>query len=154
MTKTATGWTASALAAIAMLTPATPAVAQAAGPGAWWGRYVYEHDGGQTAGGSGIAVTHVLNLKKSSCRLEASGFQTDETIVCRARVDGTGVVVSFAGYPDGGTRNKYGVAQYRTGGTLFSMRKTAKGIVTTWGDYSPVEDGQPRVGRYFRPSPR
>lgn len=154
MTKTVTSWTATALAAIAGLTTATPAVSKAVGPDAWSGRYVYEYDGGQTAGGSGIAVTHVLTLKKGSCRLEAEGFQTDETIVCRTKVDRTGLIVTFAGYPGGGTRNKYGVAQYRAGAVLFSMRRTAKGIVTSWRDYSPVDEGQPRVGRYFRPSPR
>jgi len=154
MTSMATTWNATALAVIVALTAATPSLAEAVDSGNWAGRYVYEHDGGRTAGGTGIVVTHVLNMKNNSCRLEASGFQTDETIVCRTRIDGKGVVVSFVGYPGGGTRNKYGVAQYRTGGTLFSMRKTAKGIVTTWGDYSPVEDGQPRVGGYFRPSPR
>jgi hypothetical protein len=65
-------WTAFCIGAT--LAIAGAAKAQPAAPG----HYLYEWNGGQTAGGSAILVRYDLRVGPGSCTLAMQGFQTDE----------------------------------------------------------------------------
>ena len=83
-------------------------VALAAQP--WDGTYVYERALGPGAGGTQNFVTHTLTVSgPDGCRLVAQGFQTDETIRCKAMPDGDRLVISFVSLGNGKVENKYGV---------------------------------------------
>jgi len=136
----------------AVLTALCAAAAPAAPePGAgWYGRYLYTYEGGETAGGSPIAVRYRLDLGRGSCLLRAEGFQTDEAIRCVAVPVGGGLAVRFRSFADGSVENMYGVAEYRPGATLLTLRRLRGRLLTRWAGYS-LPDGKVRPeGIYFR----
>ncbi len=137
------------LAALPLL--ATP-TAQAAPD--WQGRYRYEHDAGLTEGGSSAHVTYDLALgpagARGGCLLTARGFQTDERIVCQTKAEGQGLTVSFHRYEDGRTVNKYGVAVYKPGESLFTLsRADGAGLITRWQALEPDGESVSESGAYF-----
>lgn len=109
----------------------------------WDGTYVYEQALGPGAGGTQNFVTHTLTVSgPDGCRLAAQGFQTDETIRCKAMPDGDRLVVSFVSFGNGKVENKYGVKLYSPGQPLFVIAKAPNGLVTTWQGYAKaVDDG-------------
>ena len=120
----------------------------------WDGTYVYEQALGPGAGGTQNFVTHTLTISgPESCRLVAKGFQTDETIRCKAMPDGDRVLVSFVSFGDGKVENKYGVKLFSPGQPLFAIAQAPNGLATTWQGYSKAAgDGAPstafkKVGR-------
>ena len=127
-------------------------VALAAQP--WDGTYVYERALGPGAGGTQNFVTHTLTVSgPDGCRLVAQGFQTDETIRCKAMPDGDRLVVSFVSFGSGKVENKYGVKLYSPGQPLFVIAQAPNGLATTWQGYAEAAgDGAAsaavkRVGR-------
>lgn len=127
--------------------------AQAAAPD-WQGRYRYEHDAGLTEGGSSAHVTYDLVIgpagARGGCLLSARGFQTDERIVCQAKPDGQTLTVSFHRYEDGRTVNKYGVAVYKPGESLFTLsRADGAGLVTRWQALEPDGENVAEAGAFF-----
>ncbi len=78
------------------------------------------------------------------CRLVAQGFQTDETIRCKAMPDGDRLLVSFVSFGDGKIENKYGAKIYSVDQPLFAISKAPNGLVTTWQGYAKAAvDGAP-----------
>ncbi len=135
------------IAALVTMTCTPPAASQS-----WNGRYVYEHDGGRTAGGDRMLVDYLLVVTDKRCRLTVSGFQTDETILCSAADADGRLDVAFAGYGDGRAVNRYGVSVYRVGEPLLSLSWKGGTLITAWRRYSP-EDEYPTPARYFRKVP-
>ena len=138
------------LAALPLLTTTLPA--QAAPD--WQGRYRYEHDAGLTEGGSSAHVTYELVIgpagARGGCRLSARGFQTDERIVCQTKPDGQTLTVSFYRYEDGRTVNKYGVAVYKPGESLFTLsRADGAGLLTRWQSLEPDGESVSGSGAFF-----
>lgn len=131
-----------ATALIAIVVPAT-----AAAPG-WTGRYSFENGLGRNAGGTYMSIEHNLVIGPRSCRLTASGYQTDTDIICRANGAGGTLTVNFVSNGDGRIANQYGVIQYRPGQTLFTLTRSPRGLVTRWGAYKP--DATRGAGNYFR----
>ena len=114
---------------------AAGSVALAAQP--WDGTYVYEQSLGPGAGGVQNFVTHTLTINgPQSCRLVAQGFQTDDTIRCKAMPDGDRLLVSFVSFGDGKIENKYGTKLYSVDQPLFAIAQGPNGLVTTWQGYS------------------
>jgi hypothetical protein len=110
-------------------------VAFAAQP--WDGTYVYEQALGPGAGGTQNFVTHTLTVSgPDGCRLVAQGFQTDETIRCKAMPDGDRLLVSFVSFGTGKVENKYGVKLYSPGQPLFAIAQAQNGLRTTWEGYA------------------
>jgi hypothetical protein len=110
-------------------------VAFAAQP--WDGTYVYEQALGPGAGGTQNFVTHTLTVSgPDGCRLVAQGFQTDETIRCKAMPDGDRLLVSFVSFGTGKVENKYGVKLYSPGQPLFAIAQAPNGLRTTWEGYA------------------
>ena len=114
---------------------AAGSVALAAQP--WDGTYVYEQALGPGAGGTQNFVTHTLTISgPEGCRLVAQGFQTDETIRCKAMPDGDRLLVTFVSFGTGKVENKYGVKLYSVGQPLFAIAEAPNGLVTTWQGYA------------------
>ena len=114
---------------------ATSLIAFAAAP--LDGIYVYEQALGPGAGGTQNFVTHTLTIDgPEGCRLLAQGFQTDETIRCKAMPYGDRLLVSFVSFGNGKVENKYGVKLYSPGQPLFAISQAPNGFVTTWQGYS------------------
>lgn len=103
----------------------------------WDGTYVYEQALGPGAGGTQNFVTHTLTITgPDGCRLVAQGFQTDETIRCKAMPDGDRLLVTFVSFGSGKVENKYGVKLYSPGQPLFAIAEAPNGLATTWQGYS------------------
>ncbi|WP_156653222.1 DUF5991 domain-containing protein [Methylobacterium sp. Leaf111] len=123
-------------------------------PGAWAGRYLYEHDGGRTVGGSPIVVTYDLDIAPGrgnrDCLLRIEGFQTDETIVCKASGTDERLSVAFHTFGDGRTVNAYGTRLYEVGTNLFEMRRGGDAVLTQWRALNPSGAGSAApAGTYF-----
>lgn len=118
-------------------TTALAAPPPAAPSSAWDGTYVYEQSLGRGAGGVENFVTHTLTIGGAEgCRLVAQGYQTDDTIRCKAMPDGDRLLVSFVSFDTGKIENKYGVKLYSVDQPLFAIVRTALGLDTTWQGYS------------------
>jgi hypothetical protein len=92
---------------------------------------------GPGAGGTQNFVTHTLTVSgPDGCRLVAQGFQTDETIRCKAMPDGDRLLVSFVSFGTGKVENKYGVKLYSPGQPLFAIAQAPNGLRTTWEGYA------------------
>ena len=120
----------------------------------WQGRYRYEHDAGLTEGGSSVQVVYDLAIGPAGapggCLLSARGFQIDERIVCQTKAEGQNLTVSFHRYEDGRTVNRYGVAVYRPGESLFTLsRAEGAGLLTRWQALEPDGESVPRSGAFF-----
>lgn len=96
-----------------------------------------------------MVVSYDLSLSPRSCRLVTSGYQTDQTILCRTAVGPTGLEVRFASYGDGKTVDAYGNAEYRVGQTLFTMRRRSGRVVTAWKAFTLPDDASHPPGVYF-----
>ena len=66
----------------------------------------------------------------------AQGFQTDESIRCKAMPDGDRLLVSFVSFGTGKVENKYGVKLYSVGQPLFAIAQAPNGLRTTWEGYA------------------
>lgn len=119
----------------------------------WSGIYVYEEDGGKTAGGTAIFITHTLRLWSKNGqwqgKLESNGYQTYiDTVVSGCKHgDGDTMDVVFQ------SRSAETFSpQAKRGDRLFSLVRRGRGqLQTRWGVFWPVsmEKAPPR-GRYFR----
>ncbi|MCJ2036644.1 DUF5991 domain-containing protein [Methylobacterium sp. J-068] len=123
-------------------------------PRAWAGSYLYEHDSGRTVGGSPILVSYRLEIAPGrghrDCLLRIEGFQTDETIVCKASGTDEAVSVAFHTFGDGRTVNAYGTRLYDVGAPLFELRRGAGAVLTQWRGLNPSGAGAtPPAGAYF-----
>ena len=115
----------------------------------WDGTYLYAQSLGQNPpGGPATFVEHRLTIGPAGCRIVAQGFQTDNSIVCKAAPDGNKLNVAFVSFGDGRIENKYGVRQYKVDQPLFSMTRTPAGLVTTWHGYTVADGAKP--GTYFK----
>lgn len=122
---------------ITVLAIAIGSSSAALGAQPWDGIYVYEQTLGPGAGGTQNFITHTLTVSgPDGCRLVAQGFQTDETIRCKAMPDGDRLLVSFVSFGTGKVENKYGVKIYSPGQPLFAISQAPNGLVTTWQGYS------------------
>ncbi|MBU6951230.1 DUF5991 domain-containing protein [Hahella sp. HN01] len=118
----------------------------------WDGRYRYESQQGNTAGGTPIIMIHLLTVAKGEtpCRLEINGYQTAENLLCAAETSGARIDINFVSHAGGSVKNSYGVAIYKPGETLFSLERSAQDgdLITHWGALTP--DGvKSQSGAFF-----
>ena len=147
----------------ALLVALCVAQAAAAGPragavdalDAWVGEYVFEEDGGRTAGGSAIYVVHQLSVSRDGralrARLGSNGYQTYAAFECDARVEGGRLKLFFVRHAD---ENVFLRGDYRPGDLLLSLARPGAGrrarLLTYFGKFRP-QFSRPRRGRvYFR----
>jgi hypothetical protein len=95
------------------------------GPDRWKGVYKYEEGIGRVSGGVKAFVVYTIRINSGQAKLGAvmrvMGYQTDETLRCDTATRSDGMYVFFNSYPNGGIKNKYGVALYRKGALLLSL---------------------------------
>ena len=113
----------------------------------WNGTYVYEATLGDTVGGDSAVVTYTVTIAPNKCELSIEGFQTSDSLICKAKDMDNKLSVNFQSYADGSIKNKYGVAIYKVGDLLFQLNRT-KDLITTWGALLPDEK-LAKVGHYF-----
>ncbi|RYG58994.1 hypothetical protein EON80_26245, partial [bacterium] len=126
-------------------------MAHAAPTPGWSGTYVYEEDGGRTAGGTVIFITHTLQLWRKNGnwtgRLESNGYQTYINAVVAGKARGNQMDILFQSR-DPETRSPLA----RRGDRLFSLLNGPnRRLQTRWGVFYPVSmEKAPRPGIYFR----
>jgi hypothetical protein len=125
-------------------------VAAARAQSPWAGSYTYEENGGRTAGGTGIFITHELNVLDGgdglTATIQANGYQTSKDLMCIAKAEGTKLMIYIEGY---GENNVF--ESYSKGDLLLTLeRKKIKGkdvIVTYWGKYTSITEEKPVNGK-------
>jgi len=120
----------------------------------WLGGYVYDEDGGKTAGGTAIFISHQIDVVESDdgmiATIQSNGYQTSRDLVCTTKVEGAKLLFYFDSY---GENNIF--EPYEKGDLLFTLeRKTVKGkteIHTYWGKFQPVVPKKEKPARtiYF-----
>ena len=129
----------------------------AEGVEAWVGEYVFEEDGGRTAGGSPIYVVHQLTVSREggglSATLESNGYQTYAAHVCEARAEGRSLKIFFVRHAD---ENVFLRGEYQKGDLLLTLTRSGQGrrarLLTAFAKFRP-QFSTPRRGRvYFRKS--
>ena len=122
----------------------------------WLGNYSFDEDGGKTAGGSAIFVSHEINIVESDdgliATIQSNGFQTSKDLICTTKIEGDKLLVYFDGY---GENNVF--ENYEKGDLLLTLqRKNGKSgaeILTFWGKFQPIVPKNEKTGKvYFRKS--
>ncbi len=122
--------------ALGMLSATT--VAQAAP--SWSGKYEYGEDGGSTAGGTRIFITHDLHIWKGKngfeARVESNGYQTYNDFICTAKASGNKLNIYFVK-----ATMKEMYFGGKKGDLMFSLERTKthgpRGLITVWNKYAP-----------------
>ena len=116
----------------------------------WAGSYTYEENGGRTAGGTAIFITHDLNVSDGgdglTATLDANGYQTSKDLLCTAKEVGAKLMIYFDSY---GENNVF--ESYSKGDLLLTLeRKKIKGkdvILTYWSKYTSITEEKPVSGK-------
>ncbi len=118
----------------------------------WTGSYSYTEQGGRTAGGTGIVVTHEISVKREGgqyrAEIGASGYQTQVQIFALATVAGNKLQLRFE--RDGDDQMFKG--RYQPGALLLELERSSGGrLLTHWGAYTPATTERFRnPGVYFK----
>lgn len=118
----------------------------------WAGIYTFDEDGGKTAGGSVIFITHELTVMETDdgliATLKSNGYQTSKDLNCRAKASGNKLEIYFESY---GEDNVF--ETYKPGDLLLTLEKrVTKGkaeVLTFWGKFTPVVPEKPKTGKVF-----
>jgi hypothetical protein len=118
----------------------------------WEGGYEFS-EGGGSAGGMAMIVTHTLSVRKRGdslvCDLDADGYQTSISLSCTAREEGGKLNVYFDGYREGNTFERF-----TKGLLLLSLENAVVGgrprLLTYWGAYQPALKDLPSGRVYFK----
>lgn len=122
----------------------------------WVGNYDFTENGGRTAGGTGIVITHEIEVIDGGdgliAAVKSNGYQTSVDLNCIAKADGQKLLIYFESY---GEDNIF--EPYKKGDLLLTLeRKTIKGkeiILTYWGAFGPSIEKNNRSGKeYFKRS--
>ena len=122
------------------------------GQASWAGTYTFDEDGGKTAGGTSILVTHVLEIIETddgfAAVLKSNGYQTSRDLNCNTRNDGAKLFIFFESYGDDNV-----FEPYSAGDLLLTLeRKSAKNgetVLTTWGAFKPVSKKNEKPGKVY-----
>ena len=118
----------------------------------WIGSYQFDEDGGKTAGGTAIFVTHQIDILEGDdgliAMIQSNGYQTSRDLVGTTKIQGDKLLVYFDSY---GENNVF--ETYKKGDLLFTLeRKTAKGkteILTFWDKFQPVVPKNEKSGKVY-----
>ena len=68
----------------------------------WLGNYSFDEDGGKTAGGTAIFVSHEINIVESDdgliATIQSNGFQTSKDLICTTKIEGGKLLIYFDSY--------------------------------------------------------
>lgn len=118
----------------------------------WIGTYTFDEDGGKNAGGTAIFITHELNVLEADdgliATLQSNGYQTSKDLNCKAKADGSKLMIYFESY---GEDNVFEL--YSKGDLLLTLEKRmTKGkteLLTFWGKFLPIVPEKPKTGKVF-----
>lgn len=118
----------------------------------WLGSYEFGEDGGKTAGGTVIFISHQIDILESDdgliAMIKSNGYQTSKDLVATTKIEGSKISFYFESY---GEDNMF--ENYEKGDLLFSLeRKTVKGktqILTFWGKFQPVVPKNEKTGKVY-----
>lgn len=122
--------------------------------GEWLGSYEFGEDGGKTAGGTAIFISHQIDILESDdgliAMIRSNGYQTSKDLIANTKIEGSKISFYFESY---GEDNVF--ENYEKGDLLFSLeRKTVKGkmeLLTFWGKFQPVVPKNEKNGKvYFK----
>ncbi|HVE57186.1 MAG TPA: DUF5991 domain-containing protein [Pyrinomonadaceae bacterium] len=122
----------------------------------WLGTYVFEEDGGKTAGGTAIFIEHRIDINESDdgllAAIESDGYQTARELVGTTRIEGGKLLIFFNSYGENNI-----LEPYKKGDLLLTLeRRTEQGkteILTYWGKFQPVVPKNEKTGKvYFQKS--
>ncbi len=114
--------------------------------------YEFIEDGGKTAGGTGIVITHQIDVLKSDngmvATLRSNGYQTAVDVLCFVKVNGNKAMFYFGGYAYGNMFENYSKGQLM----LSLEQKGEKGkseTLTHWGAFKPTVPKNERSGKIY-----
>jgi hypothetical protein len=120
----------------------------------WAGNYVFSENGGRTAGGTAIFITHEMDVSDDhgslTITIQSNGYQTSRDLVGTAKVEGGRLNIYFESYGENNT-----FEPYEQGDLLFSLeKKTVKSkteLLTFWGKFTPIISKNEKTGKvYFK----
>ena len=118
----------------------------------WIGSYSFDEDGGKTAGGTAIFISHQLDVYEGgeglAATLESNGYQTSANLICTAKVEGAKLLIIFETY---GENNMF--EPYKQGDLLLTLeRKMEKGkpvVITHWVKFTPAIEKNHKSGKVY-----
>jgi hypothetical protein len=118
----------------------------------WVGTYEFDEDGGKTAGGTAIFISHQLEIKETEnglmATLQSNGYQTSKDLICTAKANGNKLSIYFESY---GENNVF--ETFEPGDLLLTFeRKTVKNkteILTFWNKFLPVVPKNEKTGKVY-----
>ena len=122
----------------------------------WLGSYSFDEDGGKTAGGTAIFVSHRIDIVESDdgliATIQSNGYQTSKDLICTTKIENDKLLIYFDSY---GENNIF--EPYKKGDLLLTLeRKITKGkteILTYWGKFQPSVPKNEKTGKiYFQRS--
>ncbi len=120
------------------------AAGSALGQERWTGHYTFEENGGKTAGGSAIVVTHDVEIMDTDdgliAQIKANGFQTSRDLTAKVKITGQKAQFFFESYGEDNI-----LSTFKDGELLFTLERKNNQLLTTWGAYTDV------TGKYVKP---
>lgn len=122
----------------------------------WVGKYEFDENGGKTAGGTVIFITHELFIEQTDngllATINSNGYQTSSELIGTAKVEGDKLLIYFDSY---GENNMF--ENYAQGDLLLTLeKKTVKSktdVLTFWNKFQPIIDKNQKTGKvYFKKS--
>ena len=118
----------------------------------WEGLYIFEENGGVTAGGSPITIFHELNIYQSDdglrANLKSNGYQTQFDLNCTVKITQKRLDLFFESYGDD---NLFEI--FKPGDLLLSLEYKFIGgkekLLTTWQKFKPIVPGNEKSGRVY-----
>lgn len=120
----------------------------------WTGAYEFDEDGGKTAGGTVVFISHRIEVRETDDGLmafiQSNGYQTSKDLICTAKVEGGKLLIRFESYGEDNVFESYDV-----GDLLLTLEnQTVKGktqILTYWNKFQPIVPKNEKSGKvYFR----
>lgn len=116
----------------------------------WIGSYEFDEDGGKTAGGTAIFVSHRIDINETDdgliAMITSNGYQTSKDLVGKAKAEGNKLLIYFEYYGENNT-----FEEYTKGDLLLTFEKKKDEILTTWGKFLPIVKKNEKSGKvYFK----
>ncbi len=118
----------------------------------WLGSYEFGEDGGKTAGGTVIYISHQIDILESDdgliAMIKSNGYQTSKDLIATTKIEGNKILFYFESY---GEDNMF--ENYEKGDLLLTLeQKSEKGnisILTFWNKFQPVVPKNEKTGRVY-----
>lgn len=118
----------------------------------WLGSYVFDEDGGKTAGGTAIFISHQIDISEADdgliATIQSNGYQTSKELLCTTKTQGGKLLIYFESYGENNV-----LEPYEKGDLLLTLeRKTVKNkteILTYWGKFEPIVPKNEKTGKVY-----